>query len=383
MFRVILTVMVLASCSGEEEILKEERQVPIGFDFVTEEAESVTRADVTLGRDFVVYGYKNVGGNEQLVFNGYKVKYVAGSANTSEDNTHGYSYVDAANNQTIKYWDFAASEYHFWGLSAEQGVAASFTANNVIEIANLSLRVGEPDPQEVVYSGLCERRPVSADVVTLGFKIPYTKVRIQFYTNEPIQSPKDNVSITNISFGPDPDAVSPLVNKVYGKGKVQVTYPLTTGCPGGAEETVEVVDYSEPRDALVFKDVTLTSELGISSNNAVTAPVDESDGFRLDNMPGASLKISATRAGDEPKYFYYPLPMGDKNPAFIMSANIDDDVNLAPKTAVVPANYMKWKPNFMYTYIFKITASGQIEFYDVKIDPWKYGGSQDVEWTNW
>lgn len=385
LFLGILTVVALLSCSGEEELRTEEALVPIGFAYATTETETVTRAKTTLGRDFQVYGYKNVDGTDQSVFDGYTVKYSAGSANSSIDNTHDYSYVYDA--QTIKYWDFAATEYHFWGLSAESSVHAEFYGekNNVLTIEDLKLHVGEPDPQDVLFSGLCERRPVSADVVTLGFKKPFAKVRIQFYTTEPISTVDENVNITDITFSPDPLAEPPLVNKVYGKGNVVVTYPLTGGCPGNARETVEVVNYSEPLDALLFEDVTLSPGLGVSSNTAVTAPIDDSEGFRLDNMPGISLKAAMTRAGEVPgkKYFYYPLPMGEKNPAFIMQAVINDDV-AAPKTAVVPATYMQWKPNYMYTYIFKITETGKkIEFFDVEIEPWKYGGSQEEEWVNW
>lgn len=74
--------------------------------------------------------------------------------------------------------------------------------------------------------------------------------------------------------------------------------------------------------------------------------------------------------------------MPDASPAgaFTLSLNIDGD----SKTAVVPAAYMQWQPNTCYTYIFKITEAGKkIEIYDVLIEPWKYGGSQDEEWTNW
>lgn len=388
MLFVLASGAILVSCHHEEELRIDEKQLPIAFASVTAEEESMTRAATPLARDFVVYGYKNVGGSEQTVFDGYKVNYLAGSANTSEDNSHDYYYVHG--NQTIKYWDFSASEYHFWGMSVLPGINVSFSdeKKNVIDIQDLTLRVGEPEPEEVVYSSLTERKPVTTSVVELNFKRPFAKVRIQFYTNEPIVSELDNVYITNISFRPDPHATDPLVNKVYGKGNVRVTYPLTNAsCPGNVTEKVTVISYSEPQDALLFDDVTLTPTLGISSNTAVTAPIDESEGLRLGNMPGSSLNAPQTRAGEVPgrMYFYYPLPMGEKNPAFIMQANVDADIDPEVKTAVVPANFMQWKPNFLYTYIFKITGSGKkIEFYDVRIDPWKYGGSQEEDpWKNW
>jgi hypothetical protein len=36
-------------------------------------------------------------------------------------------------------------------------------------------------------------------------------------------------------------------------------------------------------------------------------------------------------------------------------------VNNTTKTAVVPAEYMSWKPGYSYTYIFKITEDGGVE----------------------
>lgn len=376
-------VVVLVSCRGEEVLPFEEEQHPIAFASVEAEQEQITRAETTLGHDFVVYGYKNVKGEEQQVFNGYTVRYRAGSANTSEDNTHDYYYM--ADGQTLKYWDFGASEYHFWGVWSDNTDLATFSGekHNTLTIHNVPLRVGEPAPaDDVLYSSLTVRCPVSSNVVRLSFKRPYAKLRVQFYTSEPIESDKDNIAVSNISFAPDP-AGTP-VNKVYGKGDVMVSYPLTTdNCSGKAQETVKVVNYSSPQDALLFDDVQLTPTLGISSNTAVTAPIDDTEGFRLDDMPGSSL-MAATRAGEVAgrKYFYYPLPMGDLNPAFVMNVCINGDTEM--KKAVVPAAYMQWKPNFFYTYIFKITEAGKkIEFYDVKIDPWHYGGSLEDEWKNW
>lgn len=356
-----------------------EGQFPIAFASVAADQESMTRADgPTLGKDFVVYGYKKVGGEEQTVFNGYTVKYLAGSANTSQDNTHSYYYVYGE--QTLKYWDFAAAEYHFWGAWGKTSDCATFSGDkhNILTIPNVPLRVGEPAPEDdVLFSSLYERRPVSTDVVQLSFKRPYAQLRVQFYTSEPLVG-EDKVLLTNISFAPNPGATTSLVDKIYAKGDVVVTYPLTeSSCPDNVHETVTVQNYSSPQDNLRFKNVTLTTA-NMTSDKAFTAPVDDSEGFLLGDMPGESL----TRAGEQPgeKYFYYPLPMGELNPSFTMTASVDDEV----KTAVVPATYMQWKANYVYTYIFKITEAGKkIEFYDVKIDPWRYGGSQEEEWKNW
>ena len=141
-------------------------------------------------------------------------------------------------------------------------------------------------------------------------------------------------------------------------GDVKVTYPLPSDhCEGKAQETISVENLSQEQDAFTFEKVTLTPTTGISSNTSVTAAVDASG-----------------------HQYYYPLPMGDKNPAFTMTVRINGDTE--PKTAVVPEVYMHWQANYLYTYIFKITGK-MIDFYDVKIDPWQYGGSQNEEWRNW
>lgn len=390
-------VVALGSCRDDNELKPMAEYRTIAFSTGMAEEELVSRAaTIPMTHDFTVYGYKNEEGIEQVVFDGYVVKYKEGSANTSEDNTHGYYYVGG--NQTIKYWDFKASEYHFLGFYACPEDLATYDASGTSDILtlNMHLRVGDAPSFEddLLYSELTVRQPVSADAVRLRFKRPYAKVRIQFYTNEPINSEEDNFDITNISFGPDPAAI---VNKVYARGDMVISYPKSTDrCTGTARESFELQNLRDPQDALLFDDVTLTSTLGISSNTAVTAPIDNSEGFRLDNMPGTSLKApqckasgssatDPTRAGEQPGrcYFYYPLPMGEKNPAFIMTACVDADIDPTSRTAVVPANFMQWKPNFLYTYIFKITAGGNIEFYDVQIEPWLYGGRQEEEWKNW
>ena len=47
-------------------------------------------------------------------------------------------------------------------------------------------------------------------------------------------------------------------------------------------------------------------------------------------------------------------------------------INNVEKTAVVPAEYMKWLPGYSYTYIFKITDAGGVEigWVDYKVTPW-------------
>lgn len=339
-----MAVAVLASCSDKEELRPETELHPIAFSSVEAEQGMMTRSATTLGRDFVVYGYKYMNSTPQMVFSGYTVKYEEGSANTSEDNTHNYSYVDG--NQTIKYWDFSASEYRYWGYTGDKSNLSDDGKQLTIPVSGL-LSASEPTSIPFYSSLYIRKSPVKSDVVRLEFKRPYSKIRVQFYTNDPLDA-NDEIPLTDITFAPEEG------KKIYKSGTVEVTYSLDK-----ATETVKAIPTdADAQERLAYQDVTLTPSAGYTSDHAVTAKT----AFSTD--------------------LYYTLPMDEQNPAFIMTACVNGDTE--KKTAVVPANFMQWKPNFIYTYIFKITEAGKkIEFYDVKIDPWKYGGSQKEEWRNW
>lgn len=337
---------MFVSCTEKEELHTELEQSTIAFSSVEAEQEMMTRSATQLERDFVVYGYKNVNSSTQQVIDGYTVTYKQGSANTSEDNTHNYYYVNGTT-QTIKYWDFAASEYRFWGYTGDKSSFSNGGTELTIPVSDL---LTNKEPTELpLYSKLYIRNPITSDVVTLEYKRPYSKIRALFYTSEPMEA-DDKIVLTNITLTPDEE------KKIYKSGTVEVTYSF--------DETAEKVK-TTPSDVsadalemLTYQKVTLTPSAGYTSDHAV---------------------LAKTKYDTE---FYYTLPMGEKNPAFILTVCVNGDTEY--KTAVVPAAYMHWKPNYTYTYIFKITEAGKkIELFDVKIDPWRYGGSQDEEWKNW
>lgn len=334
----------MAACREDDSMEHEQASPVISFasSLTAQDDAPQTRTSTSpLECDFTVYGYKTKsGGDVQKVFDGYQVSYKPNSADTSEENTHNYSYIDDANNQSIKYWDFDADEYHFWGATG--GI---FSADGTsLTFEGLATSVTDPFDKRKLYSELYNRAPVTDEVVRLLFKRPYAKMRVLFYYSEQLQQLFDNIKITDISFAP-----SDGTTKVTTKGSVTVSYPKS----GDAEETVSV-NPTEQAEAYAFGDVTLDKDHGLTSNDAVLAvPVSGTD-------------------------YYYVLP----NPGatgYMLSAHVDGN----ERTSVVPAVLMQWKPNFVYTYIFKITDALKIEVYDVHVDPWQFGGSQDEEWRNW
>lgn len=308
-------------------------------------------SEVPLMHEFVLYGYKGV--SPKIVFNGYTLTYHPNSAGTSEENSHDYSYVDPLINQYIKFWDFGASEYNFWGYTGDkahfQADGGGHRDGTSLTIPDLTLSITEPDVSQKLFSKLYHRSPVSSEVVRLQFMRPYAKVRLLFYTSEE-QTGADQIALADITFGGGPGSIT-------SSGTMTVNYPKA----GGTGETITVTAGTSPgstQDVLGFDNIILDATHGTASNNSV---------------------IAVPNGGTE---WYYALPLSTAATpvAFTLSLNIDGD----PKTTVVPAAYMHWHPNTCYTYIFKITEAGKkIEFYDVKVDPWQYGGSQDDEWKNW
>lgn len=333
----------------------------ISFSSIEAEVETATRADITLGRDFLVYGYKNVGG-QQTVFDGYTVKYASSSAGSTDDNSADYYYVHG--DQTLKYWDYSASEYHFWAVSAlPTSNIYEFVDNNPSKLKINDLQLfgfsddASIDPStDVLFSELNVRCPVSSDVVTMRFRRPYAKVRIMFYLGE---DHENDITLTNVTFGPDPAAVSPKVNTIYSRAALLVEYPYPLdACNGTAKEAVQVMAPETTQPSLTYNDVLLPQTgfgIGISSSTAIPAT-----------------------NGTEKNIYYYTLPMGNLNPSFIMSCISEGE----QKTTVVPAQFMNWQPNYSYTYIFKFTETGPV-FVDARVEEWGAGGSASDTWTNW
>lgn len=336
---------VFVACSGDHALTDPDvsELAAIGFGCnIAEPGQQTTRAVglETIHPSFHVWSCKELtDGTMQPVIEGYEVDHHAGSAGTTETNTAGWEYVGLGTNQVIKYWDFSATSYRFWGYAGDG--ATTSADGTVITIPGLGLTTSEPSA--ALFSSLkVVESAAFGQTVQLEFLRPYVKLRVGFYTSEPL-SVGDDISITDVIF-------APTSGTILKQGDMVISYPLS------GPMTWSINAGTQTQGDLPFEGVTLTSTQGVSSDKAVIA------------RPNVEAE------------FYYLLPVSSGNPSFQLSATINEE----PKAAIVPANFMQWKPNFLYTYLFKITEAGKkIEFFDVRIDPWKHGGSQDEKWTNW
>jgi hypothetical protein len=295
----------------------------------TNRAQGMTRAGTPLSdskKTFKVWGYKNMSesngdyGTLQTVFPGYVVNWISGSAASTSSNSSGWEYVAQQTGsdpeQTIKYWDWEAKAYRYFA------VTGTYTANDAnTEFTMEADCSGATD--EAIATNIAAapffshlwfstgQLPTYADKqfgkpVVLEFLKPFARVRFLFNYSYAAEG----VKVTAPHFKPTDGT-----KKIARKGTVKVTYPLTG---------------------------TQTSE-----SYAVTpAEGGELAEFNEEYIP----------EGTEKWYTVLPVPTQG---SYTMTVTVNNAQT--PKTAVVPAQYMSWKPGYSYTYIFKITEDGGVE----------------------
>ena len=329
---------------------------PIAFS-ASQGEEAVTRAtslhDANVST-FKVWGYKNLSSTTQTVFPGYTVNWTTGGSTT---NSSGWEYVaqqTSGDEQTIKYWDWSATAYRFYAVTAG-------TPDNSIEgqvsftmTADASpIRVGEGTADEKIAANIADapyfsrlwystgQLPTYIDKqfgkpVQLEFIKPFAKVRFMFtYSYE-----SEGIKVKNPRFRPTDGT------KIARKGSVKVTYPLT----GATSESYTITKHT---------------------------PADEGEelvAFTEEYIP---------EGGVQREIWYTVLPIDLYSPqgSYTMTVN----VNGSDKDAVVPASYMQWKPGYSYTYIFKITDNGgvEIDMVQAAFTAWEERESDNYEVYNW
>lgn len=291
---------------------------------------------------FTVWGHKNLSyaaatgvyGEKQLVFPGYEVDWNSGSAATTTTNSNGWEYILTTKpDQTIKYWDFSAKAYRFFGVTGgltgtngTYGAPETYWTSGDYGTYELTLSADASSKAAMdaahyfsrlwFSTGDLENYPDKqfGKPVTLEFVKPYTRVRFLFK----YAYPREGIKLTNISFKPTDGT-----KKIARNGTVTIHYPKE------GKETKEW--YTMAKDGTDAKELT-----------AFTEDYDPEDDGK---------EYTETDEG-----WYVVLPNNTQG-----SYTLAVTVNGENKTAVVPEQYMQWLPGYSYTYIFKITNEGGVE----------------------
>ncbi len=290
-------------------------------------------------------------GNHQQVFPGYTLIYNNLLVGSSTENQSGWYYVGNINGmeQTIKYWDYAAKSYRFFGVT---GNKADITYSEATDAggalwANLTFNVNAGSPvyvSDLWFSNNGTGMPAYGQTVTLKFRHPFCQVRFMFVDEE--GNPLDAMSsvVPHITPGSLKFRPTDTTKKIAYGGGITMSYPIT-----GTQrvENATIV----PSDTEVY--------------NAFTIPYED----QTDVNNYAFVENQADN-----KKWYTALPNSSQG-TYTMSLTY----NGVERASVVPASYMQWRLGYRYTYVFKLGDKGLTFQPDLFVyTQWQAGYTSDI-----
>lgn len=368
---------------------------------------AITRSsddDVTkLNSNFVVYGYKTPSsGDPQVVFDNYQVKWVINTAGTTESNSANWEYVSYKNlpygtgtksgetvtlnnngvatnatatgiDQSIKYWDFATgTTYKFFAYSLGAGVSSGSTTWAMASAMNKTgYGTGSSNPGYTLSGtqaqlGTCYISKLknvtpssSTPQVQLQFVNFLSKIQLKFFETIPGYSVKDVKFYTATSTKSTGAAANDgLAPALYTASTIPTAGTYTITFDANYDPVVTLTSTSSTATSVQFEPVT-PATTGDSPTPAVWLSdyagkdYNEADETvylgRTSNAATASKQISvlpnSTGAAMTLKMDY----------TLVSRDGSGEVISVTGATATVPADFTKWKPNYAYTYIFKIS----------------------------
>ena len=387
-------IALFAACSGSDPVeptptTPSEGQKAISLAGGLPDETAVTRAAQGLeelldNKSFTVWGYKNDAytapnyTSYQVVMPGYTVNYGANTAYTTTSNTNNWEYVGQATGQDIKYWDFAAKAYRFFGYALGNSTADPATSPATVTVNGGTLG-DAPAGTAVTFTTAVDASSAatinaapyftrlwfsnnSSDdygkPVTLQFLKPFARVRFMFiyvedlgFGREKIKDPRFRPTV-NTDDNQDNNQI------IATAGTVTVSYPLKGSATA---ETWTVAADPAPT--------------GIDEFNIdyYEAPDPVPPGYPVDALPTSWPRT--------PEKWYYVLPAENQGSYTLQVCVASDEV----KTAVIPSEYMNWKAGYEYTYKFKVTESGGItmDVIQVAINDWGNKTTSNHTVYNW
>lgn len=385
------SVLALASCSSDDFLGENSgngQNVSSAINFggnagkITRATQNTGTPQEMLDYQFKVYGVKKMSENGvdkfEPSFTNYSVWYDDAKNTTSNTNgweyvgtkgtTHGKGNITFKDDQYIKYWDYAAEEYHFVAGSP----ISSFTYNRNEDVAVAGMKI----PSATIF-GLAghitankegtplETNPVYVATPIVVKKENYQKpVKFEFYRQQAmvrvgIYETIPGYSITEIQF-----------HEATGE-KTSNNIILTSATPdyfvggNGITGTVKY-DWATAKPSYTFE-YTDNGQLKKSSNwyagffEPHQKPLATTSTADVATLYGADADMSSTNG-----YFtVIPTPSATTAAPILIKCDYtltSDDysgetIKVTGATAAIPAAYSKWDVNTRYTYLFKISQN--------------------------
>ena len=344
---------------------------------------------------FWVYGTKHsatedkTANNDQAVYTNYLLAYTEGTANKTQSNTAGWEYVGIDNSlyrehvtpkvdeaQTIKYWDYSADAYTFYAATANpddvkdgkviiKKTLEDADAEGTVYTKGYEVTLKNNADWDQLY--FADRKVINKskdaehakhDVyggeVNFTFRNALTKVRVAMYETVPGYS----VTIDKFYYTKDGETTqtteatdrftadannTPLVTSETGV-TYKVVYYNNTEAGGQLENQPKMLPNETgdgaPKTVFEIGDKT-TLKAGTTLATVITTPTYDTNGGKYtlfmpqaDNDKTLNLKVDYTLTSLD----------GSK-----------EQIHVKGATATIPAKYLCWRPNYAYTYIFKIS----------------------------
>ena len=381
------SAMLLASCADEEFVGDKSLLDTSDSDAITlnMKTPAVTRTDKTGGaaaddlkRNFVLFGYKTMPSpatSPQTVFDNYQVNYTENTAKTTTTNSSNWEYVgfkrltadmtdnkgvavnaeNAANaadaEQTIKYWDFSATNYKFFAYSLGKG------RNSGTSYANASLMTNETnehytligDKEQLGTCYISELKTIVPNIshleVNLRFLSFLSKIQLGFYETIP------GYSVKSLSFYLGDGSASAVPNLYASSAILPLAgkYTITFNSDGKP-----LIAWDAEYEAkAIQQDVTFGAIPTTTGNYA-------NRDYREDNVENTYIGRASNTATKTNVIEMLPYNVGADltlkvDYVLVSRDGSGETIEAKGATAKIPAAYTQWKPNSKYTYLFKIS----------------------------
>lgn len=381
------SALALASCSSDDFLGENPGNVQNATTAINfgGDAGKITRATAAemLNGQFKVYGVKKASNGKLVsVFPNY---YVWDNVNNTTSNNSGWEYVGTkgatnlgsghinlpdTHDQTIKYWDYSASEYHFVAGSPIDAFTYTKDLENISTIGTViksatvtglagHIKANEAGPA-IKTNPVYVAEPVIVpkanynNPVTFHFVRQQSMVRVGLYETIP------GYFVSNVHFYAYDG--TPEVFKATAGNNIILT-SSTDGYFVGGKEIEGTVTYNwddTPRPSYTFA-YTGNANLKKSKNwyagKLVTLAEKSTDAV---NLLYGSDKDMATATG-----YFTVLPTPETTTASAILIKCDytlnaedlsgETIQVTGATAAIPAAFSKWEANTRYTYLFKIS----------------------------
>lgn len=357
-------------------------------------SNSVYKIENLTANGFWVYGTKhsaaedNTATNDQAVYTNYYLNYKDGTANNTQSNTAGWEYVGVDNSnyrdnvtpnvtqtQTIKYWDYSATAYTFYAATANPADVqeGKVTINKITEDAagsvytkgyEVTLKDGASWDElyfadRKVISKTMDAEHGKHDVyggeVNFTFRNALTKVRVAMYETIPGYS----VTIDKFYYTKDGEAAQTTEATDRFKADASNT-PLETS-PEGVTYKVVYYDETEAGGQLKNQPKMLPNAAGKPGATKTVLELGDGNNLKADTKL-SEIITTPTYDTEKGKYTLF-MPQADNDKTLSLKVDYTltsldgsgEKINVKGATAVIPAKYLCWRPNYAYTYLFKIS----------------------------